>query len=175
MVRVKGGGETLSSLYLIRTSGLGDFIFFLALRRNHLSWFTLDFFDIFCFFFPCGCGVRGSSPTEKRAKPPSVSSVTAVLPCLAGDCLRAAVANPAAARERSSSAPRRGELMVIVPSRGGEATNRRERRPAAAVCRVLRRRRSSRGRMDAIATAPEEWGGAQLRPPETFKGFWQAD
>jgi hypothetical protein len=29
--------------------------------------------------------------------------------------------------------------------------------------------------MDAIATAPEEWGGAQLRPPETFKGFWQAD
>jgi hypothetical protein len=27
---------------------LGDFIFFLALRRNHLSWLTFGFFDIFC-------------------------------------------------------------------------------------------------------------------------------
>ena len=53
-----------------------------------MSWFTLDFFDIFFFATAGGSGsfcplfrvMPGWSPTEKRAKPPSVSSVTAVLP-----------------------------------------------------------------------------------------------
>lgn len=79
---------TFSSLYLILTSGLGDFIFFLALRRYHLSWLTLAFFDIF-FFAGCTCPwptfcFEPESPTVNLANSPSVFSVTAVLPHLRG-------------------------------------------------------------------------------------------
>uniref|UniRef100_A0A0A9CWT2 Uncharacterized protein n=1 Tax=Arundo donax TaxID=35708 RepID=A0A0A9CWT2_ARUDO len=106
--------KTFSSLYLILTSGLGDFIFFFALRRYHLSWLTLAFLDIFFFdggcFRPAFCFVP-VSPTANLANPPSVFSVTAVLPYLIGwpnhHHLRPLVASSDRPQERATEGDKR--------------------------------------------------------------------